>query len=443
MNTLNFRIAFFVMAILLLYAACGCRKHSSDSNPIADPFNTGSGTRNLIVVISDIHCGADISYAEINANLEPLAGMLEKVRTSANVKELVIAGDLVDEWFVPATTDTYQGKDQADFADRVAATNKVLFDKLKAIITEGIIKVTYLPGNHDMGITGASIDRMLPGVNQARDAGTPGLGTYYPDHYPQIAIEHGHRYNVFCSPDPVSNQAIAPGTILPPGYFYTRIAALHVIQKCTVPADTVPTVYPDPQGSTSQQLMYAYWQIWKASLELFPIQNHFSEKVIVTNVNGFTGNFSVDDVLPYQTTPGGTISAYLYDSIQDNWQERCTRNHVAVDIPAAYAFANATSGQSSDSMACIQYFANPASEVRLVVFGHTHNALLKTWINHSGLPSVYANSGTWIDSNPNRTTMNFVVITPQSNDPSSQSRVTLYNYQGKTCNKMDEKSLRW
>jgi hypothetical protein len=33
-----------------------------------------------------------------------------------------------------------------------------------------------------------------------------GLGTYSPVGYPQIAIEHGHRYNFFCAPDPISNQ---------------------------------------------------------------------------------------------------------------------------------------------------------------------------------------------------------------------------------------------
>ena len=60
--------------------------------------------------------------------------MLNKIKASPNVKELVIAGDLVDEWFVPANVDTYQGKDQADFVRRVAAANKGVFDALQGII---------------------------------------------------------------------------------------------------------------------------------------------------------------------------------------------------------------------------------------------------------------------------------------------------------------------
>jgi len=92
-------------------------------------------------------------------------------------------------------------------------------------------------------------------------------------------------------------------------------------------------------------------------------------------------------------------------------------------------------------MAYLQYFMNPASDARIVVFGHTHVPLLKRWINHSGLPSLYINSGTWIDNNPNHTTRNFVVIAPQTSDPSSQTRVTLYNYQGSIFNEMDQASL--
>jgi hypothetical protein len=38
--------------------------------------------------------------------------------------------------------------------------------------------------------------------------------------------------------------------------------------------------------------------------------------------------------------------------------------------------------------------------------------------------------------------MNFVVITPQNNDASSQTLVKLYNYEGEVVTKMAEDSLR-
>ena len=76
------------------------------------------------MVISDLHMGADLAYSEFNQNTKPLVTFLGQVRESPTVGELVIAGDLLDEWFVPAEPDTYAGKDQADFVKRVASANQ-------------------------------------------------------------------------------------------------------------------------------------------------------------------------------------------------------------------------------------------------------------------------------------------------------------------------------
>ena len=64
------------------------------------PFS-GTGPRTQLVVISDLHMGADMAYSEFNNNRTPLVNFLGQVRESPTVKELVIAGDLLDEWFVP------------------------------------------------------------------------------------------------------------------------------------------------------------------------------------------------------------------------------------------------------------------------------------------------------------------------------------------------------
>ena len=162
------------MSFLSIFTSC---KKSSDSPNVSgiNPFSNGGSERNMIVVMSDMHMGADMTYTECKNNLGPLVKLLQQIRTAPNVKELVIAGDLIDEWFVPATTDTYQGKDQGDFVKRLAAANSGVFAALNQIIQEKKILVTYVPGNHDLGITAASVDLILPGVNQARDA--RGLGT--------------------------------------------------------------------------------------------------------------------------------------------------------------------------------------------------------------------------------------------------------------------------
>jgi len=407
-----------------------------------DPFTNNSGKRDLVVVMSDLHMGADLSYAEFNKNTKPFESFLEKVRVSSKIKELVIDGDLVDEWFVPATTDTYQGKDQASFVKRIAETNKEVFEAFNRIIKEDKIKVTYVPGNHDLTVTAKQIESILPGINQARDD-VQGLGTYSPTDLPQVAIEHAHRYNFFCAPDPISNQSIAPGTIMPPGYFFTRIAALHVQEQCKTAGDTMPTVIPNSSGNESQNLMYGYWQDWQFTINSFPITNKFDEKIITTNVNGFTGDYAINDLLPFQSIPGGTIDVNLYKGIQDTWEERQKINHVAMDISTDHAIKYVADPNESDNQATIQYFTNPNSGKRIVIFGHTHVAKIIASTNSAGEKTIYANSGTWIDSNPGHTTMNFVVVAPQTSDPSSQTTVKLYNLQNEIVTKMSEDSLRF
>ena len=382
---------------LSLAVLTSCGNSASQSQEI-DPFNNGGDERNLIVVISDIHLGADLNYAECKKNLEELEAFLQQIKKSPNVKELVIAGDLLDEWFVPAPIDTYQGKDQADFVKRIAAANIDVFNVLNSIIQEQEIVLTYVPGNHDLMISEESVNLVLPGINQVRDPEL-GLGTYYPAGYPEIAIEHGHRYNFFCSPDPFSNQDIAPGTIAPPGYFFTRIAALHVTQGSPSAGDTIPVVTQNASGNDSQNLLFEYWKLWNWSLNYLTIENKFDEKIIVTNVNGFKGTYSVNDLLPYQATPGGVIDVNLYKGIQDTWDQRQSHNRVPVNIPAARAIANSSLEEESSEQAKIQYFLNPGSAARIVIFGHTHVPKIESSVDHLGQKTIYANSGTWIDHN--------------------------------------------
>ncbi len=396
----------------------------------------------MIVIMSDMHMGADLTYAECKNNVPHLAKLIDQIRVSPNVRELVIAGDLIDEWFVPATVNTYQGSDQAGFAGRVAAANSAVFVALNNVIRDGYILVTYVPGNHDISVTAASIESILPGIRQARDA-VLGLGTYSPVGFPQIAIEHGHRYNFFCAPDPYSNQNVAPGSILPPGYFFTRLAALALIQGNPAPGDTAPVVTPNISGGNSQDILYRYWKEWYFTIHSFPISNRFSENIFVTNVNGFTGTYKVNDLLPYQTTPGGLINVNLYNGVQDNWDLRQTNNSVPVHIPVRRAIDSVNSSPEIDYQSIQQYFMNPNSDKRLVVFGHTHTPMITVSQSYDNKKCIYANSGTWIDKNPNRTTMHFVVITPQSTTPSSQTLVKLYNFENEVVTKMDENSLRF
>ena len=437
-------VSITIIAVFFILNSCSEDDFEDETLQSIDPFNNNNGgdERTLIVVMSDMHLGANLDYSECKDNLPSLEKLLNQIKSSQYVKEIVIAGDLLDEWFVPASIDTYQGKDQADFVRRIAITNKGVFDVLNSIIQGKKIKVTYVPGNHDLTISEENVELVLPGIKQVRD-NVLGLGTYSPDGYPEIAIEHGHRYNFFCAPDPFSNQDIAPGSITPPGYFFTRIGALHVSQECPAAGDTALLVTQNTSGDVSQDLLFTYWKIWNWAINYLTIENKFDEKLIVTNIDGFTGSYAVNDLLPFQTSPGGFIDVNLYNGIQDNWGQRQVYNHVPVIIPTLQAIAGSASAGALDSQAKIQYFLNPDSDARIVVFGHTHVPTIEASVNHIGQKSIYANSGTWIDHNPldTITAMNFIVITPQNNDVPSQTHVKLYSFKNETITEIAADSL--
>lgn len=391
--------------------------------------------RSVILVISDLHLGVDDAYSENVANRPHLAHFLAAVRESTDVKELVLAGDMIDEWFIPAGKDTYEGASQKEFVRRIAENNKEVFDAFSAIIGDGKIKVTYVPGNHDLLISPENMEAVLPGISQARDV--RGLGTYSPEEHPEIAIEHGHRYNFFCAPDPISNSEAAPGSILPPGYFFTRVATLSVVQGHPTPGYSPPEVAPNSLGE-DQELVYLYWKDWKWLSGLMKIKEGFDDKIITTNIDGFTERYSLADLFPYQSEPGGVIDMKLYRGIEKTWDERQRLNGVGVNIPARRVIEGAALASELDSQAEYQYFQNPESNRRIVVFGHSHEPRLIPSKTLAGQDAVYVNTGTWIDRN-SMPTMTFAAIFPKKDG----QFVGLYQYAPDgTIEKLDSAELQ-
>jgi len=105
--------------------------------------------------------------------------------------------------------------------------------------------------------------------------------------------------------------------------------------------------------------------------------------------------------------------------------------------------ADADFNSKTDDQAKVQYFMNPNSDKRIVIFGHTHQPEIIPSLNYNREYCIYANSGTWIDDNPHLTTMNFVVITPQNSDPTSQTYVKLYNFMDEVVSLMAVDEFRY
>lgn len=99
LKEIRIKLLYTILFSLILLTAIYCSKDSSIdlNNPFDSCFPKGEIQRNKIVVISDIHLGPDLSYSEWNSHLPRLSQFLTEIKNSKTVKELVIAGDLLDE----------------------------------------------------------------------------------------------------------------------------------------------------------------------------------------------------------------------------------------------------------------------------------------------------------------------------------------------------------
>lgn len=380
--------------------------------------------RSLIIIISDLHLGADDSYGEFSHNRDTLVDFLKQIRFSPNIKELVIAGDLIDEWFIPMHLDTFKGKTQRNFVKAVASNNKPVMDVLNDIIKDGNVKVTYIPGNHDILIDSGDIQSILPGISQSRDV--RGLGAYVPPDFPELIIEHGHRYNFFCAPD-FSNRPIThTDSILPPGYFFTRMATTSVIEGRPQNDTDLPAVRKN-EADRDQFGYFLYWSVWKRLITDFPVNEGLDDKVLNTGIDGLTDFYSINDFLPYQDPENCNIDVKLHKGIIESWDERQDNNLVPIKIPIEESILKAVLASHLDDQSRAQFFDNPKSDKRIVVFGHSHEARVITSLSEKGEKQIYVNSGTWIDKN--KCTRTFVVITPPKSRDSSPAFVSLYQYE--------------
>jgi UDP-2,3-diacylglucosamine pyrophosphatase LpxH len=386
------------LAITLLLAAAPAAYAQAAQTPY--PVAEGAPADKLIV-ISDIHLGVNDAYAETVANKPLLVDFIHRVAATADIAEVVIAGDFFDEWFQPFSAAPHA--DSGAFYRQVAANNRAVVDAVNELMNVYGKKVTYLPGNHDITLDFDTVKAIFPGISQARDA--DGLGSYRAGQRGEIAIEHGHRYNVFVAPDNVTNAELSDGkSILPPGYFYTRIAASYVAEGRPKDTKVYPAVADPGTADMSRYGAYLYYRIWLASLTTYPVNESLDDKVMDASFAGFAEPFAISDVLP-ATDAQGNIAAKLFSGIQDNWEEIQTRNHVVTHLSFADVVMESAKADYTDKQAETQYFdVDPTVEV--VVFGHTHAPLIQRY----DAGKVYVNAGTWIDHNPGKPTGTFVLI---------------------------------
>ncbi|MFH1160888.1 MAG: metallophosphoesterase [bacterium] len=371
--------------------------------------------RHSIAVISDIHMGDARAtagkYGWFGKNKVALESFLDDVINGGDIRQLVIQGDLFDEWIIPYDVvpfDSQAGiQNSRDYFHAIAESpvNSVIFDKLRAIALDTAIDLIYIPGNHDMLMTPEILEELIPGIRWLGD--DPGLGKYIP--VPEIVMEHGHRYDFFNCPQSLVN----PGHMLPPGFFISR---LYAYGSATHPGLQLKEGVETQGGLeflTAWTLALGYTLV---HFEMLPpsMDQHI---VLMSGIDGYDTPFSFN----------GARDMYA-SSIEDLWMTTQSANGVPVPISV---FAGIWNGFDLTSAAITEYMkqAPHMTSYRVISFGHSHNPFLEVYPPGNNYTNIYANSGSWVDADQCKYNVRtFLVLTPGSWTGSGLDVVQLYQY---------------
>lgn len=174
--------------------------------------------KHKIIVLSDVHIGDNSAPVWYNQGFHQpfLSRILQYVLDgAAEISELVLLGDIVDFWTYPPD------KKPPAFLE-IAAANPVIFGPeglFNQVLDALDGRVTYVAGNHDMGVTQDDLDQI--GSRYKMHLAPDYI--YYPEACGRrIACTHGNHFTLFNHPYTDPSGRITP---LPIGHFITRSIA--------------------------------------------------------------------------------------------------------------------------------------------------------------------------------------------------------------------------
>ncbi|KQW86765.1 metallophosphoesterase [Brevundimonas sp. Root1279] len=342
-----------------------------------------------IVVLSDIHIADDekTNWYQSQVHNPYLEGICDWViANAATIKEMVLLGDVVDFWTHPADSEP------PTFAQIVAAQPEIFgpqgfFAKVMDALDGA---VTYMPGNHDMGVTAAEVATIVSaGGHAMRFADS----VYYPMGPDQrVALAHGNAYTMFNAEDPST-----PWGPLPVGHFITRMIASYWAANLP-PGKTVADLagQGNPNGMDVGAIISGALKSGSFGIT----------QLLLDSVAAQTNTPSNQTFV----LPGGRVVALdadvhpAYDNLFSNWVAASGGGPIGYLVAAKSALADARAYYMG-WFAQRQAFESGA---QVIVFGHTHMPI-------SGLDTTliqYANSGFECASLPDMPpqAINFVVI---------------------------------
>ncbi|MCP4900440.1 MAG: hypothetical protein GY906_26040 [bacterium] len=337
----------------------------------------GNGLKRIF--ISDLHMNTDESEDPPSGNkygwigterIKALASFVSQIPKMGDVEDVVILGDMCDNWVCPAQ------RDPAHFLDDIlkAGCNESVFSAFHNLPSE--VKVHYVHGNHDMLMEGGDLTQQVPNITVLGTGEQP--GRFIDD---KLVAEHGHRYCVFNCPE----QLMPGASILPSGFPVTRFFADHVYRTGEDPG---------------------YWEIIVEVLKDVLEDHH--ETLVKEFLHGMANACGLNNdsevwcggLLNYPNRVTVKQFEERYKDDYTNWPER-TQTRVG-RLGALFNDAGEWGG-NLELGAYEQYLA--PQEADIVIFGHTHHKMLharaadEITLGEPIQPSrwIYANSGTWID----------------------------------------------
>lgn len=407
----------------------------------------GGGGRTKLIIVSDIHIGGPRATANgynwFADNVTEFLKFLEDVSSSQQVKELIINGDLFDEWIMPMDVKPFEAPvtNNTEFFQSVAnaPTMKPIINKLNEIADAGDIKVVYIPGNHDMLMTESAMKTIFPNAIWKGHTDTNNIpkGSGYYSPVDGVSIEHGHNYDFFNAPDSLTQS----GSLLPPGYFVSRMFATNMVGP--------PQIEEDLVFSAGNIFFYAAWEIvlWKIFGTIEP-----NVPSIITGIDGYTKSYTYNEAR----------DIYYDADIAGKWKERQELDGVYSPESEAAALLAGTGvfiWGDLEFAARAQYFI--PERAKIVIFGHTHMAMVREYNNYNNeilstpesrfrirkqlgpTKKIYANTGTWVNKSlvsKGFPTRSYIVINTNTTD-SQLMTVSLYQYNTDGDNNVESESV--
>ena len=385
----------------------------------AEVLQNGQGdsvNRKYIAIISDIHMGDERAinnnYSWFSKNADALSAFLDYVKDSNQVRELLILGDLFDEWMIPYSINPFDSsmniQDSREYFKAIAGnpTNAPIIDKFREIALDNETKLVYVPGNHDMLNEKDIITEIIPNISWK--GSSEGLGEYSP--FSNMIFEHGHRYDFFNCPQPLVNT----GHILPPGYFVSRMYAQGLMEKDKILQKDLWEYRGDFEFLAAWEIAFLYTFLHFGMLP----PDMSAKNIRMGGVDNYT------DAMSFH----GARDMYAAN-IEDNWQATQTQNEVPVHINCCLmAIWNGHSNLFG--AAKIEYLDSSApNQYNIVAFGHTHEPLIEVYPAGKYFSSIYANSGSWVnDEESSHEVRTFLMIKPAAWTGSELDVVSLLQF---------------